>query len=87
MRKYTAVNVSLQELLHMQQSMYVISLINCAILMSMAKARFMLNTQESWQPSDGKFNMEDFYDQIVGLFEGSEAVKKWGKDTLAWWNR
>ena len=43
----------------------------------------MISSAETWQHTDGAFNYECFYNNIIELLGMDE---KWSKDTLAWWN-
>lgn len=46
--------------------------------------RFAVSNQESWNKLDGDFNMQDFYWNVVGIFEDSG---EFGAELLAWWSR
>ncbi|KAA1479988.1 hypothetical protein DENSPDRAFT_789791, partial [Dentipellis sp. KUC8613] len=48
-------------------------------------ARFLISTMETWGREDGAFNMQQFYENIVALFE-DDAESDWCVDTLKWWN-
>ena len=36
--------------------------------------------------SSDPFNLQDFYDNIIALFEGENVDELWVHDTLAWWD-
>ncbi len=46
--------------------------------------RFSLSTQESWNKIDGEFNMEEFFWNVVSIFEGAG---EFGRELLAWWDK
>jgi hypothetical protein len=39
-----------------------------------------------WKASDGLFHLEEFYDDIVSIFE-ENAGSSWALETLEWWNK
>ncbi|GBE82985.1 hypothetical protein SCP_0500280 [Sparassis crispa] len=45
--------------------------------------RFLLNSQHSWSNIDVNFNLEEFFFEILRLFQDEE----WGEATLDWWNK
>ncbi|KIP10878.1 hypothetical protein PHLGIDRAFT_184530 [Phlebiopsis gigantea 11061_1 CR5-6] len=51
---------------------------NAAVL-----ARFSLCAQDVWQLDDGAFNLEEFFQVVVDLFDDPEDA--WCKDTIDWW--
>ncbi|TDL15642.1 hypothetical protein BD410DRAFT_853505 [Rickenella mellea] len=55
-----------------------------AIAYAACHLRFALSTKESWVRKDGDFDMEQFYWNVVGLFEDSG---KFGTDLLNWWKQ
>ena len=40
------------------------------------------NSPDSSHP----FNLQEFYNNIVALFEGDNVDDVWARDTLAWWD-
>ncbi|KAA1471035.1 hypothetical protein DENSPDRAFT_836974 [Dentipellis sp. KUC8613] len=48
-------------------------------------ARFLISTMETWGREDGSFDMQQFYQNIVNLFE-DDLECQWSIDTLKWWN-
>jgi len=44
-----------------------------------------LSNIKRWKSSDGIFHLDDFYDDIVSIFEDN-AESSWAKETLKWWN-
>ncbi len=55
----------------------------CCIMESF-QLRFAVSNQESWNKLDGDFNMQEFYWNVVGIFEDSG---EFGTELLAWWSR
>ncbi|GBE86158.1 hypothetical protein SCP_0900350 [Sparassis crispa] len=45
--------------------------------------RFLLNSQQSWSNIDLNFDLEQFFFEILRLFQDEE----WGQATLEWWNK
>lgn len=45
----------------------------------------MISSMENWGPQYGAFNLPDFHNRIVALFDDCEA--DWSIQTLAWWQR
>lgn len=45
----------------------------------------MISSMESWRDSYGDFNLRDFYNNIVRLFE--DRTSPWVIETLQWWNK
>lgn len=46
---------------------------------------FMLSSTEQWTPTDGSFDMNEFFTVVVGLFQ-SQPDKPWAVETLQWGN-
>jgi hypothetical protein len=43
-----------------------------------------LSSVNSWNPVDGAFNYEVFFDNILELLDQED---EWGRSTLEWWNK
>ncbi len=54
------------------------------LIMESFQLRFAISNQESWNKLDGEFNMQEFYWNVVGIFEDSGDF---GAELLAWWSR
>jgi len=45
---------------------------------------FALSDMAAWGPLNKRFRLDEFYDDIVSMFE-ENAKSSWVKETLAWW--
>jgi hypothetical protein len=45
-----------------------------------------LSNMKRWKPSDGLFHLDEFYEDIVSIFEDN-AGSLWANETLEWWNK
>jgi len=41
---------------------------------------------QSSPDSSDPFNLQDFYNNIIALFEGDDVDNIWVRDTLSWWD-
>jgi hypothetical protein len=39
-----------------------------------------------WKPFDGLFHLDEFYEEIVSIFEDNVG-SLWATKTLEWWNK
>jgi len=42
---------------------------------------------EQWGTTDGDFDVIEFYNGIIELFDDAGEDSAWYKETLAWWNQ
>ena len=59
------------------------------MLILVFKVRFALTSCGTWRITDGEFDYNAFYNNIIDFFENSETQqeKKFIRDLLIWWNR
>ncbi|KAG6839635.1 hypothetical protein C0991_000639 [Blastosporella zonata] len=50
------------------------------------QGRFVISSVDIWSIRNGTFNYQDFYSNIVSLFE-EKPENPWVVETLDWWNR
>jgi hypothetical protein len=55
------------------------------LLLIISKTYIALSNMTRWKASDGLFHLDDFYDDIVSIFEDN-ADSSWANETLEWWN-
>ena len=58
------------------------------VLILVFKLRFALSSCGTWRITDGEFDYDAFYNNIIDFFESVEALKekKFIQDLLIWWN-
>ena len=59
------------------------------VLIQVFKLRFALSSCGTWRITDGEFDYNTFYNNIVDFFENTETPgeDKFIRDLLLWWNR
>ena len=58
-----------------------------------AQGYFQLSSMSTWgvvdrnsPDSSNPFNLQEFYNNIIALFEGDDVDAVWVRETLAWWD-
>jgi hypothetical protein len=45
-----------------------------------------LSNMKRWKSADGLFHLDQFYEDIVSIFDDNPSTP-WAAETLEWWNR